>query len=62
MRGAEWRYATVTATGPLRIEFDGDDDPLDVTPEHLGAAPTVGARVWVQMTSGAPIIHGVIST
>ncbi|NUQ31339.1 MAG: hypothetical protein HOP99_00695 [Dermatophilaceae bacterium] len=58
---AEWRYATVTGTSPLRIRFDGDDDPRDGTPEHLGTAPPLGSRVWVQMTTGAPIIHGVIT-
>ena len=56
-----WRYAVVTGTAPLEITFDGEDAPFDITPEHLGAAPPLGARVWVQMTSGAPIIHGVIS-
>lgn len=57
-----WRYATVTDVAPTRITFDGDDDELDVTPEHLGSSsPPLGARVWVQVTGGVPIIHGVIS-
>ncbi|HEY1179319.1 MAG TPA: hypothetical protein VGF17_24455 [Phytomonospora sp.] len=65
---AEWRYAVVTGTTPLTIRLDGDDAPLadettgdPIVPEYLGAAPPNGARVWVQMTTGAPIIHGVIT-
>lgn len=39
-----WLWATVTATGPLRVRLDGDDDPLDSTPVAT-CSPAVGARV-----------------
>lgn len=52
-----WTWATVTNGNPLRIRLDGDDDPLDITPDCLYADPVVGQRVWVQMTGRRVIVH-----
>lgn len=40
------RWGTVTAVGPLRVQLDGDTDPLPFTPQNAAGALTVGARVW----------------
>ncbi len=48
-----WSWATVTAVGPLRVQLDGEDAPLDVTPDTLVAPLAVGARVWVQLVTNA---------
>lgn len=41
-----FRWATVTSVNPLRIRFDGETDPLPITPDTL-VNPPVGARVFV---------------
>lgn len=41
-----FRWATVTGANPLRIRFDGETDPLPITPDAL-VNPPVGARVFV---------------
>jgi hypothetical protein len=46
------RWATVTATSPLRIRLDGDTDPLPYTPDSLVAGLAVADRVWVQLAAG----------
>lgn len=50
-----WRWATVTATGPLRIRLDGETDALDITPDNTIGPLAVGDRVWTQ-TSGRRIL------
>lgn len=41
------RWATVTGTSPLRIHFDGEPDPLPITPSTLTGGLTAGDRVFV---------------
>ena len=55
--GASW-WATVTATGPLRMRRDGDADPLPITPDALVSGLVVGARVWCQRSGRAVVILG----
>lgn len=45
---SSWKWGTVTATAPLRVRLDGDDDALDITPDAL-AVVGVGDRVWCQL-------------
>lgn len=52
-----FRWATVTGTNPLRIRFDGDTTPLQVTPTAL-VPVAVGNRVWVQHHARSVIILG----
>ena len=58
MSGDSFWWATVTATGPLRIRRDGDADPLPITPDALVSGLVVGARVWCQRSGRAVIILG----
>ena len=54
------QWATVTQASPLRIRFDGQDDPLEATPGKLTAALIVGDRVSVRHRMGQnPLITGV---
>lgn len=61
-----WSWASVTDDSPLRIQLDGEDTPLPVTPGSLVAGLLVGDRVWVQLvTNPSPlrayrqiVIHG----
>lgn len=53
-----FRWATVTATSPIRVRFDGDTEPTGATPTTL-APVSVGDRVWVQHHGRAIIIIGV---
>ena len=48
-----WSWATVTDDSPLRVQLDGEIDPLDVTPDTLVAGLLVGDRVWVQLVTNA---------
>mgnify|MGYP003587150841 CR=1 FL=1 len=59
-RDSTWRWATVTATGPVRVRLDGDSQELGASPEWLvaGAAPAVGLRVWVQMFGRRVLVVG----
>jgi microcystin-dependent protein len=50
-----WRWATVTAIGPLRIRLDGESEPLDITPDNTIGPVSVGTRVWTQ-TNGRRIL------
>lgn len=52
-----WTWATVTQASPLRVRLDGDSAPLAVTPECLYPDPSVGQRVWVQLTGRRVVIH-----
>ena len=52
------RWATVTATSPLRVRVDGEPAPLDVTPENLAGPLTVGARVLVRFADSTLYIEG----
>ena len=53
-----WTWATITTIGPLRVRLDGDDSPLDVTPECLLSDPQPGQRVYVQRMGRRTIVHG----
>lgn len=59
-RESSWRWATVTATGPVQVRWDGDSQPLGVTPEWLvaGVAPVVGLRVWTQTYGRRVLVVG----
>jgi hypothetical protein len=46
-----WSWASVTDDSPLRVQLDGETDPLDVTPDTLVAGLLVGDRVWVQLVT-----------
>jgi len=54
-----FRYATVTATDPLRIRLDGDTAPLPITPTSL-AAPLVGDRVYVGIVNRRVTVLGIV--
>lgn len=53
-------FATVTSIGPLRVELDGDDGPLDGAPLSLVPALAVGDRVRVEIDRRQLIITGKI--
>lgn len=53
-----WRWATVTATSPLRVRLDGDTAALSVTPDALVTGLVVGARVWCQIVGRRVVVHG----
>lgn len=55
--GSSYRWATVTGTSPLRIRFDGESAPADVTPAAL-CQVWEGARVWVQIYGRQLVIMG----
>lgn len=55
--GSSWKWGTVTATGPLRVRVDGDDAPLDVTPDAL-AVVAVGDRVFCLLTGRRLVVLG----
>lgn len=48
-----WSWATVTDDSPLRVQLDGEDTPLDVTPDTLIGGLAVNDRVWVQLVTNA---------
>ena len=54
-----WTWAVVTQADPLRVRLEHDTDPLNLTPDSLVGGVVVGRRVWVQMTGGRVIVHGV---
>ena len=58
MLAAQWRWATVTGAGPLVIRFDGEDDPVEATPDTLVSGLQVGDRVRVEITNRRLVIHG----
>lgn len=59
-----FRWATVTALSPLRVQLDGDTAALDVTPESLikTSSLLVGNRVWVQFFRRRILVLGVTRT
>jgi microcystin-dependent protein len=44
-----WRWGTITSTSPLRVQLDGDTDPLDVDPDVLTIGMVTGERVYCQL-------------
>lgn len=54
-----FRWATVTQTGPLRVRLDGDSDPLPFTPDNLVGPVPVGTRVWCELFGRRVIAIGV---
>jgi hypothetical protein len=46
-----WSWATVTDDSPLRVQLDGEDAALDVTPDTLVSPLSVDDRVWVQLVT-----------
>ena len=52
-----WRWATVTSIDPLRIQLDGDSQPLLSTPDSL-ITPTAGQRVRVHLYNHRATIIG----
>ncbi len=48
-----WSWATVTATGPLRVKLDGESLALAATPDALVGQLAVNDRVWVQLVTNA---------
>ena len=57
-RGDSWRWATVTQVSPLRVRFDGEAAPLNITPDTLTVV-TVADRVWCQLVGRRVVVHGV---
>ncbi len=57
---SSWRWATVTAVGPVQIRYDGDSQPLGVSPQWLvaGVSPLVGLRVWTQTYGRRVLVVG----
>jgi hypothetical protein len=58
-----FKWATVTAIGPLTIQLDGDTVALALVPESL-VDPLLllaGDRVRVELSQRKCIIHGVIN-
>lgn len=60
MSESTFTWATVTATGPLRIRLDGDSSALGFTPESLvdPALLAVSDRVRVELANNRPLIIG----
>lgn len=48
-----WSWAKVTGTSPLRVQLDGEDAALGITPDTLVAGLAVDDRVWVQLVTNA---------
>ena len=51
------RWATVTSMDPLRVRFDGEENPLALTPINLANAKTED-RVWTMTFAGQVFIVG----
>lgn len=56
---ARYIWATVTQVGPLRIQVDGDQTPLGITPDCLVADLDVGRRVYCQIVNRRLVVLGV---
>ena len=55
----DWRWMVVTSTDPLRIRFDEEENPLELTPDTLVSGLSVGNRVLVKVApKQLPIIIG----
>lgn len=54
-------WATITSSSPLLIRLDGEDTPLDVTPDSLVAESwlEVGRRAWCQVHGRRVLVLGV---
>lgn len=58
-RVPDWGWMTVTGVNPLRIKYDHETDPLDLTPDTMVPGLRVGDRVYVKIRSGEmPLILG----
>lgn len=57
-RAPRFVWATVTATNPLRIQVDGDTDPLAGTPSRTVSTPSTGTRVFCVIQNGRCTIIG----
>ncbi|PFG19880.1 hypothetical protein [Serinibacter salmoneus] len=55
-----YRFATITATAPVRVRLDGDSEPLPITPPSLvdHSTLTIGDRVAVRLHSGQLLLEG----
>lgn len=53
-----FQWATVTATGPLRVMIDGQAAELPFTPDTLVGGLAVDDRVWTQTYGRRLIILG----
>lgn len=51
-------WATVTSTGPLRIQVDGQSIPLPITPDTLVGSLVADDRVWIQKYGKRVIVLG----
>lgn len=47
------QWATVTQASPLRIQLDGEDDPLPFTPDKLVTGLILNDRVLVLLMANA---------
>ena len=60
---ADYRYiwAKVTQVSPLRIQVDGDRDPLPITPDDLGGGPRpLNQRVYCQILNRRLVVLGPV--
>ena len=57
-RAPRFVWATVTATSPLRIQVDGDTEPLAGTPSRTVGSLSNGARVFCVIQNGRCTIIG----
>lgn len=57
-RAPRFVWATVTATSPLRIRVDGDENPLAGTPSRTVGSLTNGQRVFCVIQNGRCTIIG----
>lgn len=53
-----FRWGIVTATDPLTVRLDADDDPLDGVPSTLVAGLMVGDRVHVMVQNRRAVVIG----
>ncbi|HEU0165867.1 MAG TPA: hypothetical protein VFQ54_12550 [Thermomicrobiales bacterium] len=52
------KWAKVTAISPLRIQLDGETDPLTFTPRSLVAGLAVDDRVLTELVDKRRVIVG----
>ena len=56
--GSEFNWYVVTATSPLTVRRDNEDDPIDVDVDTLESGLQVGDRVRAELGQRRLIIHG----